>query len=108
MTSSPAPVLENGWVKPSRRIFDNAKVSDHFAIIPTASEAKHLDDAETKIYDMVARRFVAVTGFTIAAGQAGADRRQGCDGSVHHGGRQRQDVVGRDVAGNDRLRRAER
>ena len=35
-------------------------MSDHFAIIPTASEAKHLDDAETKIYDMVSRRFVAV------------------------------------------------
>src|SRR5213079_169113 len=37
-----------------------ALISDHFAIIPTTSEAKHLDDAESKIYDMVARRFVAV------------------------------------------------
>src|SRR5207237_1754231 len=36
------------------------QISDHFAIIPTTSESKHLDDAESKIYDMVARRFVAV------------------------------------------------
>ncbi len=48
-----------GFVRPNKRIFNNAQISDHFAIIPTTSEAKHLDEAETKIYDMVARRFVA-------------------------------------------------
>src|SRR3954469_23408072 len=52
--------LANDWVRPNKRIFNNAQISDHFAIIPTTSEAKHLDDAEGKIYDMVARRFVAV------------------------------------------------
>src|SRR3954464_6486854 len=52
--------LKNDWVRPNKRIFNNAQISDHFAIIPTASEAKNLDDAEAKIYDMVARRFVAV------------------------------------------------
>src|SRR6185436_10871680 len=52
--------LKNDWVRPNKRIFNNAQISDHFAIIPTTSEAKHLDDAESKIYDMVARRFVAV------------------------------------------------
>ncbi|HKP04806.1 MAG TPA: DNA topoisomerase III [Chthoniobacterales bacterium] len=52
--------LKNDWVRPNKRIFNNAQISDHFAIIPTTSEAKHLDDAEAKIYDMVARRFVAV------------------------------------------------
>lgn len=46
-------------VKPNKRIFNNAKIGDHFAIIPTTSEAKSLDEAESKIYDMVARRFVA-------------------------------------------------
>ena len=50
----------NDWVRPNKRIFNNAQISDHFAIIPTASEAKSLDEAEAKIYDMVARRFVAV------------------------------------------------
>jgi len=53
-------VLEKDWVKFNKRIFNNAQISDHFAIIPTTSEAKHLDDAEAKIFDMVARRFVAV------------------------------------------------
>ncbi|MEO8440000.1 MAG: DNA topoisomerase III [Spartobacteria bacterium] len=53
-------VLENDWVKFNKRIFNNAQISDHFAIIPTTSEAKNLDDAEAKIFDMVARRFVAV------------------------------------------------
>ncbi len=53
-------VLKEDWVRPNKRIFNNAQISDHFAIIPTASEAKNLDDAEAKIFDMVARRFVAV------------------------------------------------
>ena len=52
--------LENDWVRPNKRIFNNAQISDHFAIVPTTSEPKQLEDAEGKIYDMVARRFVAV------------------------------------------------
>lgn len=52
-------VLQEGWVQPNKRIFNNAQVSDHFAIIPTAHEAKHLDEMEAKIFDMIARRFVA-------------------------------------------------
>ena len=43
----------------SKRIFDTAKVSDHFAIIPTGTIAK-LSDAEQKVYDMVVKRFIAV------------------------------------------------
>jgi DNA topoisomerase-3 len=53
-------VLKNGWVKPDRRIFDNSKISDHFAIIPTLQAPKNLNDAERKLYDMVVRRFLAV------------------------------------------------
>ncbi|TAN53015.1 MAG: DNA topoisomerase III [Betaproteobacteria bacterium] len=53
-------VLKRGWVKPNRRIFDNGKVSDHFAIIPTQQAPRHLSDAEGKLYDMVVRRFLAV------------------------------------------------
>lgn len=52
--------LAQGWVKPNKRIFNNAKVSDHHAIIPTGVSTKGLDDFEMKIFDMVARRFVAV------------------------------------------------
>ncbi|MEI6278516.1 MAG: DNA topoisomerase, partial [Verrucomicrobiae bacterium] len=51
--------LTQGWVRPNKRIFNNAKVTDHHAIIPTGVSAKSLDDFEYKIYDMVARRFVA-------------------------------------------------
>ena len=52
-------VLDEGWVRPNKRIFNNAQISDHFAIIPTAHEAKHLDEMEAKVFDMIARRFVA-------------------------------------------------
>ncbi len=52
-------VLDSGWVQPNKRIFNNAQVSDHFAIIPTQHEAKHLDETEAKLFDMIARRFVA-------------------------------------------------
>ena len=53
-------VLRNGWLKPSRRIFNNAKVTDHNAIIPTDQIPRNLDEAQQRIFDMVARRFVAV------------------------------------------------
>jgi DNA topoisomerase-3 len=51
---------KQGWVKPNKRIFDNSKISDHFAIIPTLQVPKQLNEAEQKIYDMVVRRFLAV------------------------------------------------
>jgi DNA topoisomerase-3 len=53
-------VLDNNWVKPNKRIFNNAKVSDHFAIIPTGTMSSSLDDYEQKLFDMVAKRFVGV------------------------------------------------
>src|ERR1043165_7123422 len=53
-------VLKNDWVKPNKRIFNNAKVSDHFAIIPTSLAPKHLSEPEAKLYDMVTKRFLAV------------------------------------------------
>lgn len=53
-------VLEKNWVKPNRRIFDNKKVSDHFAIIPTLQIPRELSDAESKIYELVVKRFLAV------------------------------------------------
>ncbi|VWX59481.1 DNA topoisomerase-3 [Burkholderiales bacterium 8X] len=52
--------LEGNYVKPSKRIFDNSKVSDHFAIIPTLQAPSGLSDAEQKLYDFVVRRFLAV------------------------------------------------
>jgi DNA topoisomerase-3 len=53
-------VLKEKWVKPNKRIFDNAKISDHFAIIPTLQKPKSLTEAEGKLYDLVVKRFLAV------------------------------------------------
>ena len=47
----------SGWVKPNKRIFNNAKVSDHFAIVPTGTVPSGLDDKEQSIYDLVSRAF---------------------------------------------------
>ncbi|WP_175837225.1 DNA topoisomerase III [Burkholderia anthina] len=53
-------VLDKGWVKPNKRIFDNSKISDHFAIIPTLQAPKALSEPEQKLYDLVVKRFLAV------------------------------------------------
>lgn len=51
--------LQNDRLQFQKRIFNNAKVSDHFAIIPTGRVVK-LDDAAAKLYDMIVKRFLAV------------------------------------------------
>ena len=53
-------IEKNGWVKPNKRIFDNSKISDHFAIIPTLQAPKTLSEPEQKLYDLVVKRFMAV------------------------------------------------
>lgn len=52
--------VDEGYVKKAgKRIFDSNQVSDHFALMPTDVSGKKLTDDEAKIYDMIARRFVA-------------------------------------------------
>jgi DNA topoisomerase-3 len=53
-------ILAEGWVHPNKRIFNNAKVSDHFAIIPTGLTPRSLSEPEQKLYDLVTKRFLAV------------------------------------------------
>jgi len=53
-------ILDRRWVVPNKRVFNNVKVSDHFAIIPTLQAPRHLSEPETKLYDMVVKRFLAV------------------------------------------------
>ena len=53
-------ILKNSWVKPNKKIFDNSKISDHFAIIPTLQAPKNLSEPEQKLYDLVVRRFMAI------------------------------------------------
>jgi DNA topoisomerase-3 len=52
--------LNNGYIKPTKKVFDNSKVSDHFAIIPTLQAPKALTEVEAKLYDLVVKRFLAV------------------------------------------------
>jgi len=53
-------VLKEKWVRPNKRVFDNSKISDHFAIIPTLQTPKQLNEIEQKLYDFVVKRFLAV------------------------------------------------
>ncbi|MEX8522860.1 MAG: DNA topoisomerase III [Leptothrix ochracea] len=52
--------LSAGYVKPTKRVFDNSKISDHFAIIPTLQAPGSLSEPEAKLYDLVVKRFLAV------------------------------------------------
>ena len=47
-------------LKKSKRVFDTSKVTDHHAIIPTGVIPQNLSDAERHVFDLVARRFIAV------------------------------------------------
>ena len=51
--------IKNDRLKFQKRVFNNAKVSDHFAIIPTGRVVK-INEQESKLYDMIAKRFLAV------------------------------------------------
>ncbi|MBX3617670.1 DNA topoisomerase III [Nitrosomonas sp.] len=53
-------ILASNWVVPNKRIFNNSKISDHFAIIPTALTSTKLNEAEAKLYDLVMKRFLAI------------------------------------------------
>ena len=53
-------ILKSNWVHPNKRIFNNAKVSDHFAIIPTSLAPRALSEPEQKLYDLVTKRFLAI------------------------------------------------
>lgn len=53
-----APLLK-AKIRKDKRVFDNSKVTDHHAIIPTGVPARNLTENEKKVYDLVARRFIA-------------------------------------------------
>ncbi len=72
-----AAPLKGTRLPKSKRVFDNSKVTDHHAIIPTGVPARNLPDNERKVYDLVARRFIAAfypdceISTTTVAGKAG-------------------------------------
>ena len=51
--------LLSGPIRKSKKVFDNTKVTDHHAIVPTGVPPRNLTDHERKVYDLVARRFIA-------------------------------------------------
>jgi DNA topoisomerase-3 len=55
-----ATALKEGYIKPTKKVFDNSKVSDHFAIIPTLQAPKSLTEPEAKLYELVVKRFLGV------------------------------------------------
>ncbi len=58
---SASKVIKNNWIKPNKRIFNDSKISDHFAIIPTGKiPTANLKEQEQKIYDLVTRRLIAI------------------------------------------------
>jgi len=52
--------IDQKYIRPDKRIFDNSKVSDHHAIIPTGTAPKTLSEPERKIYELVLQRYIAV------------------------------------------------
>ena len=58
-TELTAPLLSAGKLPKNKRVFDNSKVTDHHAIIPTGVPARALSERERLVYDLVTRRFIA-------------------------------------------------
>ena len=54
------PILDGGKIRKSTKVFDNKKITDHHAIIPTGQNRIDLSDAERKVFDLVCKRFIAV------------------------------------------------
>ena len=52
--------LEGTTLLKSKKVFDNSKVTDHHAIIPTGQHPQNLTDMERRVFDLIARRFIAV------------------------------------------------
>ncbi|RSK44913.1 type IA DNA topoisomerase [Hymenobacter rigui] len=55
-----APLLAGGKIRKSTKVFNNQKVTDHHAIIPTGASANSLHGTEQQVYDIITRRFLAV------------------------------------------------
>ena len=52
--------LDGATLPKSKKVFDNSKVTDHHAIIPTGQPPQNLTDMERRVFDLIARRFIAV------------------------------------------------
>lgn len=55
-----APLLQEKQIPKTKKVFDNSKITDHHAIIPTGQTRTDLSQQEKQVFDMVAKRFIAV------------------------------------------------
>lgn len=55
-----APLLSGAPIRKSKKVFDDSKVTDHHAIIPTGRPAVGLSEREARVFDLIARHFIAV------------------------------------------------
>ena len=55
-----APLLQEKTIRKSNKVFDNTKITDHHAIIPTGQYRADLNQTEKQVFDMVAKRFISV------------------------------------------------
>lgn len=55
-----APILQAGKIRKSKKVFDNKKITDHHAIIPTGVSRIDLAGAEKDVYNLVVKRFISV------------------------------------------------
>lgn len=55
-----APLLQGKTIRKSSKVFDDKKITDHHAIIPTGQTRSDLSKEESQVYDMVAKRFISV------------------------------------------------
>ena len=53
------PLLNGGTIRKRKKVFDNTKVTDHHAIIPTGIRASGLAEREAQVYDLIVRHFIA-------------------------------------------------
>lgn len=54
------PLLSGGKIRKSKKVFDNTKITDHHAIIPTGVNRVDLTETEKKLFDLISKRFIAV------------------------------------------------
>ena len=73
-----APLLQEKQIPKTKKVFDNSKITDHHAIIPTGQMRMDLNNSERQVFDMIAKRFIAVfypdckVANTIVEAKAGA------------------------------------
>ncbi|MBP3785634.1 MAG: DNA topoisomerase 3 [Bacteroidaceae bacterium] len=102
--------LRGAALRKSKKVFDSSKVTDHHAIIPTGQAPNNLSDTEHNVFDLIARRFIAVFypdckfDTTTVLGQAG-DIKFRTSGKLIQQAGWRQVFVGQDATTDDEQQR---